>query len=681
MSSNSKTLSDEDGEFSDWIEIYNHGKTDINLKGYGLSDSKSDPLKWVFPDVTISSGQYMIVWASGKNRKDPANPLHTSFKIDASGEQITIAIPVGTIIDYFPEKSLPVDISCGRKPDDENWYYFSEPTPGKINSTKSGTGILDPPSFSVSPGVYSSPVILHRPQYDGNVIIRYTLNGSEPTVISPVFEDSLVITDRSDLDNVVADIPTNRLNHLDYDWKKPPNVAKGTVVRMAAFLEGFIQSKTVTGTFFVFEQNGAGASRYSMPIISIVTDKANFFSDEIGIYVPGNTFNDNTDYSGNYWQRGELWEREGNIEFFDKTTGYCFLSQGVGYRIHGEGSRPHPLKTLKIYARSKYGNETINFPFFDNKPFEEFKRLLLRNSGNDFFSTMFRDGIAQLMVDHLDFDTQGFVPHIVFINGEYWGIQNLRERYDKNYLQRVYRADPDNIDQVSLKRDFVVEVYEGDDLFYNEMINFVKNNDISDNQNYEKLKTYVDINNFLDYISANIYLQNCDWLNNNIYFWRVKKPYNPNAPKGLDGRFRLPMFDVDFSFGLFDQHPDMISFITGMNYPLLTGLLTNYTFRTEFINRQADLLNSAFVEHRALFMIDSMQQIFEPEIEEHIQRWGYPESKEEWLSNIENMRNSVRIRPSQMHQHLIEHYQLSGTSEVLIKNDILKGYVKINSLV
>ncbi|NLW33823.1 MAG: hypothetical protein GXY77_20430, partial [Fibrobacter sp.] len=194
MSSNSKTLSDEDGEFSDWIEIYNHGKTDINLKGYGLSDSKSDPLKWVFPDVTISSGQYMIVWASGKNRKDPANPLHTSFKIDASGEQITIAIPVGTIIDYFPEKSLPVDISCGRKPDDENWYYFSEPTPGKINSTKSGTGILDPPSFSVSPGVYSSPVILHRPQYDENVIIRYTLNGSEPTDISPVFEDSLVIT-------------------------------------------------------------------------------------------------------------------------------------------------------------------------------------------------------------------------------------------------------------------------------------------------------------------------------------------------------------------------------------------------------------------------------------------------------------------------------------------------------
>ena len=288
------------------------------------------------------------------------------------------------------------------------------------------------------------------------------------------------------------------------------------------------------------------------------------------------------------------------------------------------------------------------------------------------------------MVDHLDFDTQGFVPHIVFINGEYWGIQNLRERYDKYYLQRVYGADPENIDYVSylsLMGNNGVEVSEGDTAYYNEMMRFMQNNDITEDDNYEKINTYVDLNNFLDYISTNIYLQNTDWLINNFSFWRVRKPYDPDAPTGLDGRFRWLLFDTDFSFGLHNQDPDMISFIERMDCPLLTGLLTNDKFRTEFINRQADLINSAFVEHRVLFMIDSIQEIFEPEIEEHIQRWGYLENKEEWLTNVENIKNSIRTRPSQIYQHLMEHYQLPGISEVVIKNDILKGNVKINSLV
>lgn len=678
MSSNTRIISDEDGEFCDWIEIYNYGDTEIRLKGYGLSDSKKDPLKWVFPDITISPGQYMIIWASGKNRKDPTGPLHTNFKIDASGEQITLALPFGTIIDYFPEKSLHTDISCGRKPNDKkNWYLFPEPTPEEKNETKAKTDILEPPVFSIAPGVYDSPIILHRPHYDDNVIIRYTLDGSEPSDSSPVFEDSLIITDKSDLDNDVADIPTNPLYSHDCVWKKPPKVAKGTVVRMAAFSSNFIPSETVTGTFFIFDK---GTGRYSMPVVSIVTNKENFFSDETGIYVPGNTSLPDNRYSGNYYQEGKDWEREGNIEFFDQ-NGTRFISQGVSYRIHGFGSRVFPQKPLRIYAKSSLGNKTFDYPFFGNKPFNSFKRLLLRNSGNDFTSTMFRDGVSHLMVDHLDFDTQGFAPHIVFVNGEYWGIQNLRERYDKYYLQRVYGADPDSIDYLSLKGNFVPEISEGDDVHYNEMMHFVQNNNIAENDNYNKLKTYIDMDNLLDYLPINIYLQNCDWINNNFDFWRVRKPYDPYAPRGLDGRFRWLLYDVDFSYGLAPQYPDMIYLIKQLNYPLLSALLTNNIFRTQFINRNADLMNSAFVEHRALFMIDSIQDIFEPEIEEHVQRWGYPENKEKWLANIDEIKNSIRTRPSQMHQHLIEHYQLSGTSEVIIKNDILKGKVKINSLV
>lgn len=662
MSSNSGTIPDDDGEYSDWIEIYNYGKLSVNLKGFGLSDSPKKPLKWVFPDINIQSEEYLLVWASGKNRD-----LHTNFKIGASGESVVLADPKGAVIDELPEKALQTDISCGRKPDNtKDWFLFVKPTPGEKNLTAEKNDILEPPEFTTAPGIYDKPVTLYRPKCDENVIIRYTLNGSEPTDSSPIFKDSLYLTDRSDLENDVANIATIESDNKYFTWKKPSNVAKGTVVRMAAFCDRFITSPTVTGTFFIFDK---GTKRYSLPIVSVVSDKKNFFGKDSGIYIPGN-----------YNHKGEIWERKGNIEFFN-TNGLQVLSCKAGYRIHGNGTRSFPQKSLRIYHRDELDCEAFEYPFFSNKSSNSFKRLILRNSGNDFGNTMFRDGIAHILANHLRFETQGFAPHIVFINGEYWGIQNLRERYDKHYLQRVYGIDPDNIDYLSISNN-AIEISEGDDLFYKEMIEFVQNNNMAETPNYEKLKTYIDIDNFIEYLSANIYLQNHDWINNNISFWRLRKKYTTNAPKGHDGRFRMMMYDTDFTFKLHENHgPDMIDFIIKKDYPLTNSLLTNSAFRTAFINSQADLLNSTFHEQRALFKVDSIQKMLEPEIEEHVQRWSYPESKDVWLNNVEKLKEFMRDSPSQMYKHLKKHFQLSDTTKVTIENDITKGFIKINSLV
>ncbi|MDG5816887.1 CotH kinase family protein [Chitinispirillales bacterium ANBcel5] len=680
MASNSETIADEDGDYEDWIEITNTGNSTVNLQGYGLSDSEGNPLKWTFPNVSIEPNQYLLIWASGKDRST-SQAIHTNFKISASGEKVTLSLPSGEIIDRFPGYPVPTDFSMGRRAHGSDWYYFIDPTPGHYNSTEPYTTILEPPEFAVAPGFYNSTVYLPRPDYDENVEIRYTLDGSEPTENSALLESSIEIRDRSHEPNDIANIQTTYIQRFGPPWVEPERVDKGTVVRMAAFSEGSIPSETVTGTFFVFPQ---GESMYSLPVTSVTTERENFFSDSSGIYVPGDHYTPGDDASGNFSQRGVQWERAGHIEYFDQNK-VLRVSQGVGFRIHGGWTRRFPQKSLRIYARNRYGgNNSIDYKFFPNKESESFRRLLLRNSGNDFERTMFRDGVTQLMVKHLDFDTQGFSPSVVFINGEYWGIKNFRERYDKHYLERVYGADPDNIDYLSLKRyegNFFVEVDEGDDRYYQEMINFVVNNDMSDDENYSTLQTYMDVNNFLDYYSVQIYLQNDDWPHNNNDFWRVRKPYDPNAPKGLDGRFRWLLYDIDRSHGLFSRNPDMISFVIDQNYELLDGLLQNQSFRTDFINRHADLLNSAFIPERALSILDSVYQMIDPEIDRHIRRWNVPEDKQEWIEYVNEIRASIHSRPSQLQQHIISHFGLNGTTQVQLNNDINYGYIKLNSLI
>lgn len=181
QASNSVTASDEDGEYEDWIEIYNETSEAINLNGYGLSDDYDRPYRWVFPDITIEPGDFLLVWASGKNRVNPTAPLHTNFSISASSEEIILTAPDGSRIDEIEPMYLPTDISYGRKPDgSESFSYFSEPTPGHSNTTTGYDGIASPPVFSHDSGFYTGLITLSL-QAGNDAEIRYTTGGSNPT--------------------------------------------------------------------------------------------------------------------------------------------------------------------------------------------------------------------------------------------------------------------------------------------------------------------------------------------------------------------------------------------------------------------------------------------------------------------------------------------------------------------
>jgi hypothetical protein len=682
MASNATTIADEDGDFEDWIEIFNYGNDPVNLEGYGLSDNYENPFKWIFPSIIIEPGEFLLIWASGKDRRDKEHLLHTNFSISSDGEEILLTRPDGERLDEIPPTSIPTDISYGRQPDGgKGLFFFNSPTPGWSNISDYFKGILDKVTLSHSPGFYSDDFLLELLNPEPETTIYYTLDGSNPDTTSLLFKGPVPISDRSDDENQHSMIPTNFLSD-GRGWIEPAGkIAKATMIRAISFKDGYMPGPVVSATYFVFPE---GESRYSLDIISIITEHHHLFSDSIGIYVPGDTYVEGNDNTGNYVQREDEWERPASIEFFEDVL---IFQQDIGIRIHGGFSRRFPQKSLRLYARSDYGESRFNYPIFPDFPYGSYNRLILRNSGNDYGYTMFRDAAAQSLIRHFDVDNQAYRPTVTFINGEYWGIKNLRERYDKYYLERVYGINPDNIDLLTGRNS----VQEGDNIHYNQMIDFMVSTDLGANTNFSEVEKMMDINNFIDYYSAQIYFANNDWPHSNIDFWRFRTDYDQDAPKGHDGRWRWLLYDVDRSLGYFtDFRFDMIKWLTGplngrnnQEWPniILRNLLDNENFKKRFINRIADHLNTAFLPSRVHHVLDSLKAKIDPEISEHIHRWGQPVSKSWWNSNVQVMYTNASSRPAYVRQHIKDHFDIEGLINLILKtDDPEQGYIRVNTI-
>jgi hypothetical protein len=677
MSSNGSTIADEDGDYEDWIEVYYAGEEPLNLNGYGLSDNYDQPFRWVFPDTTIQPGELMLIWASNKDRSITGFELHTNFAISSAGEEVILTHPDGTRLDELSPIEIPTDISIGRQPDGTGeWVFFTHPTPGDFNNTDGYSERLDQPQFSHEPGFYSEEFELEISHQDPGTIIYYTLDGSDPDENSNVYEGPIRIYDRSSEPNKFSMIPTNYMTTLTESWTEPDGtIRKGTVVRTKATKPAAISAGN-NSTYFV-NQNGADA--YNLPVISISSDSLNLFDLNQGIYVPGIHFVDGDHGTGNYFQRGIEWEKTATIEFFEN-DGTLGFNQDIGLRIHGGWTRRLPQKSLRIYARNVYGESRINYPIFPELPYSEFNRLILRNSGNDFGRTMFMDAAAQSLIRHLNVETQAYRPVIVYLNGEYWGIHNIRERYDRHYLERVYGVDPNNLDILTGRN----LIDEGSDEHFLSMIDFIENEDLSNDEYFDQVKKLMDTENFLDYYSAQIYYGNNDWPHNNIDYWRLRVAYDPDASAGHDGRWRWLLYDVDRSLG-FSTHSefDMIDWILRDHWStvLIRNLIDNKRFYNSFINRLSDHLNTAFLPERVSSVIDSLKTPLEPEIDLHIARWRNHESRANWENRVQMMHTYAYDRPGYLRQHLHDHFELG--EDITITVDVSSeevGFVQVNSL-
>ncbi len=551
--------------------------------------------------------------------------------------------------------------------------------------------------FSHSSGFYDEEFLLSIKAQNKGIKIYYTLDGSDPTPNSLLFKNHIEIKSRAedkDKYTKIKDIA---------DGYKPPlkPVFKATIVRCRAFKDNVPTSDIVTGTYFV---DPKASDRYSLPVISLVSDPSNLFDYNTGIYVKGKFYDELYDgalesweLDGNYTQTGREWEREVHLDFFD-TEGVLGFSQNVGIRIHGGATRTYPQKSLRLYARKEYGEKDINYPIFNgqkiwvkDKVAEKFETLLLRNSGNDWHYTLFRDAMMQSLMEYTSLDLQAYQPVIVFINGEYWGIHNVRERVDEHYFKSYYNIDKEEL--VILEDNGVLdEGRDGDEKHYHDMIDYIKKNSLEDAEHYKYITTLVDTDNLIDYYIAQIFFGNTDWPGNNNRFWRKRVDYNPDNLYGHDGRWRWILFDTDFGFGLYKYSADYNSNtlvhatkVGGSQWPnpdwstfLFRNLLNNETFKNKFISRFADHLNTSFKTERVVERIGDLKNFIEPEIEEHNQRWS---NIGDWEKSINVMIEFAEERPEKQRNHIVSFFNLEGLSSINLNvSDKKHGHIKINSI-
>ncbi|NLM58904.1 MAG: dockerin [Clostridium sp.] len=709
MASNVSTIRDGDvddpefgskgGAYSDWIEIYNAGDKDVNLAGYTIADTSAE---WVFPDVTVPARGYLLLWASDKNKVAADGQLHTNFKLSKSGEVLTLKNPDGTVIDIMILINLSDDEAYGRKTDGSSEMSLLKPTPGSVNIFESSLIPVSEPVFSHAGGFYTNEFDLQISAQESNVKIYYTTDCSDPVpgeAGTYEYNRNIRIKSRKGDPNVLSMIQ-DISNDIWNRWKAPKGeVFKCTTIKAVAVREDGAQSKVVTHSYFVDPDI---YNRYTLPVVSLVTEYENLFDKTTGLYV-----------NQNYENSGAEWERPVHVEVFD-TDGSTWFSQSAGMRIHGGYTRKYPQKSFRLYADHGDGDtDKFKYEIFPGlrgtgtgKKIKNFERLILRNAGNDWTGALFRDEMMQSLVSHLKLDTQSFRPCIVFLNGEYWGIYHFRERFDDKYLKDHYDLDGDRVAILDVfEKPSVQEGDPEDVLAYTEdVINYLKSHSITDKSTYDYIKTKIDIDNYIDYNVAEIFFGNTDWPGNNVSIWRYKTEsgeYEPDAPYGQDGRWRWFLKDTDFGFGLYEKpvSHNTLAFAAGdtqegyANEPwavfLFKTLLQNDEFRNEFINRFADQLNTSFVPSRVNEIIDGVVSTLEPEMQEHTDRWPFIKltrtsfMDKTWSEEVQTIKNYANNRPTYVRQHIINKFRsngVTGTSYVTLNTDTDMGHIKINSI-
>jgi hypothetical protein len=719
MASNNTTIADEDEEYADWIELYNYGKDPINLEGWGLTDNYEKPFKWVFPDVSIQPEKYLLVWASGKNRN--THPFHTNFSISSDGEPITLTNENGISVDHVPETQLPGDVSFGRFPNATgDFHYFYQPTPNASNNTIGLVELLTMPDFSQDAGFYNSPFNLIISHPNPEITIIYTLDGSEPkpdniggttytyknsyptgafltnSFQTHTYQAPIPINDRTNEPNKISAISTTDDTKPGYLPGNP--IKKATVVK-ARVVQNGIEGPVRTTTFFI--SNSDAFHFNNLPVISLSFNEDDFFEYNNGIYVAGKDFVTNSGGRicgyGNYNRRGPENEKGSYFEFFQNNT--RVYNQGVGIRVAGNCSRNLAFKSTRLVARSEYDeNNLLNHRFFNHSPASmdspQFKRLIMRNPNSfDYaFSELFQ-GIFEGVLGRIQ-------PAIQFMNGELWGLTFLRERFDSEHLQLNYGLNPDNVAIIKIgygwdvgqpgqeNQQRVWYISEGrqedmDDFI--EMKDFIAKNNMSNPELYQMANQRLDLGSYVNHMILKVFAGD-DHYAPEIVFWKTREVEN----NGLgDGRWRVFVKDFDAATSLSDNIIQMFAekkYRRDFGAEIFTSLLKNEEFKTVYINRFADLLNSFLTTERFEGIINDIFDNVSPVWEEvSTGRWGTANLSNPSLGFESTHKNALldwsNIHPPRQRDHIRSFFKIPGNVNITLNvSDTEHGHIKINTI-
>lgn len=669
---NNLTWTDHLGEDPGWVEVYNPSDKAVSLKGYSFVENLTTPRKWVFGDVSIPAKTYQTIFCSNLDLSTPpasttlgVGRAHTNWRLEKKGGSIYLLDSSLGIRDSLQYPSIPVGASWGSL--NSKWGFFSTITPEEPNSTTQYAKISDPIAFGSGGGFFTTAQSIAIPSTSGTV--RCTQDGSEPTESSPVVNGSVVIS-------------------------------KNTVLRCASFEAGAIRGPISTQTYFINETVS------SIPVISIAVDPVEMFDEKVGLYMPGpNAGNYSTNppaWNANFYKDTKL---AVHVEYYGRDKKLKWKSD-AGLNMMGNYSRMFPKKSVSIKFSENFNGSALDYPLFPSHPnLTKFKNIVLRNGGNNFEMEFIRDPLQCTSVEGLGVDYQKSDYVLLFYNGVYHGIFNLREKMNEDFIKTNYDIDASTVDVISLSgKDGkpIVDVSAGTQAAWDELFSFLSSSSMTSEENYAKLKTMVDVENYANYVGAQIYFRNTDWPGNNLKMWRTNNPAGP---------FKFMIFDTDhgYAFEYADGYPkdagfDMFNLMeckSGCpNWPnpewstrLYRKLMENATWKPMFINRMATMLSYWFTPTRMKKNIADLSALIQSEIKRDLDVYGEPGLYPEWYPSFKWSRNEDKVkseeskmrtfadeRPAYVRDQMRSHFELGEDASLTISTTG-PGTVAVHGLV
>ncbi len=673
LNANVSYLKQPDGEFYDWIEIHNTTGSPISLAGYALSNNAKNPAKWVFPDVTLNAGEYLAVQASGKNVSDAQkkNNLETSFGLSADGDVVFLFTPDGTILDKLLVPKGHADVSYGRT--DANLFFYAKPTPNEPNSAGMA-GYATKPKITTLGGAFDSAqqVSIEVPE---GCSVTYTTDGT---------------------------VPTENASR----YSGPITVSKTTVLRARAFKSGYNGSDTVSQTYVIYTgESTIQNHKYSLPVVSIVTEPGNLWDPDTGIYVIGtdyaaasgqlptdtvmsagmqdpnwNLANFNAQPKSHPDPLGREWERDVHFDYIDANGTSLFSGDGV-FQIQGQFSRNKEQKGFSLIAKGAYGDSMFNYPFFENRTATSYKSLVLRASAQDATNSRIRDNLMTTLLEEGNTGlpeeravvVQAHKQVVVLLNGKYWGVYDFMERIKEDFIaSRFHLSNPDSVDMLfGNGNEFCVLAGNGwKD--YSDMVKWADTHDLSDPANYDYINSLMDTENYATYVAAEIIVGNSD--SGNVKYWRSAE---------YDNKWRWIFYDFCWAMNRDDKYSDTATvgfrrdFFSRYFHPdghgagkatstqLIRALLKNSSFRQMFLEKTALMMNDVYTPEKINAMVDRLQGNIADEMKYDVDLWN-DITYTSWQQHCDNIRAYANNYQNYALKYVQNYFSLSDSEMMSI---------------
>lgn len=719
MTNNISYQKSSNGKFYSLIEIYNNDNKDINLEGFYLSDREDNISKFKLPNKLIKKGEYIYLYASGLNKNEnneihtnfklnnndgllllssPNKALVDKIKLEKLDGNMSHGLYNGKwymysspsfgkentnnyVIDKIKKDVIINEVSIYPKEAIELHnitdsdislfgYEISDKSGVKYNLKnysikKNGYLVLNTSTLGFNINNTNEEIIL---THDGQIIDKFNVNkllenistgisngkkvyyknitlgsNNSSTIYlgfseTPIFsidggytdKDTEITLSTKDGSNIYYTIDGSFPNKNSIKYTKPIKISKTTIVKAISYKDDFIESGVISRTFIVGRQ-------HNLSFISISSDYNSLFGGN-GLI---------TNYTSNA-------EKKVSFEFYesDGKFGTGFIADA---KLSGMDSRKEPQKSISIYLRKRYGQSSVTYPFFDLN-YQTFSSILLRNAGEDPKDVRIMDvALTRTLKGEMDIDMQDYRPVVVYLNGNYYGIYNLREKLNGDYVESKFNIDNDDIDLMKYSTPV-----KGSSSDYNKLVNYIKTHNVANKDVYEYLKSQIDIQEVINYWIVESFYGNTDL--GNIRYW-----------KSDNGKWRYMLYDLDWS--LWNMNLDMAYPIKNVKVPAATYLSSSLTivrnlyknseFKDLYLKSLAKYLKETFKPERIHKIIDELVYEIEEEMPYHIKRWGssYPRlnSMDRWKSNIKTLKNNITNRYNKVISNLQSNFNLSNS--------------------